>query len=277
MTRFLALLAVLILTAPAAVAQERRPSHCIAVADAAPGLEYVHKASWQDAVPDFSVRLHYISHASFLIQTPGGLNAVTDFTGFIGSAPLIPDVVTMNHAHETHWTANPDPAIPHVLRGWGDEFGQGIDHHLDLGEMLVRNVSTDIRSSFSGTEPKGNSIFVFEVAGICVGHLGHLHHMPNETQFAALGRLDVVMAPVDGGYTMPLPDMMQVLRRLKSSVVIPMHWFSRFSLDAFLAGMSDEFQVVRVGGPSIELSLRDLPSRPTIMLLEPDWLRGQDD
>ena len=35
-----------------------------------------------------------------------------------GLVDLVPDVVTMNNAHETHWTALPDPAIPHVLRGW---------------------------------------------------------------------------------------------------------------------------------------------------------------
>ena len=257
-------------------AQERRPSHCIAIADAAPGMQYLQKASWTEPVPDFSVRVHYIAHASFLIQTQGGLSAVTDFTGFIGSTSLIPDVVTMNHAHSTHWTANPDPAIPHALPGWGEEFGSGIDHYLDLGEMLVRNVSTDIRSDFSGVEPRGNSIFVFEVAGLCVGHLGHLHHVPNDEQFAALGRLDVVMAPVDGGYTMSLPEMITVLKRLKSSVVIPMHWFSGFSLDQFVAGMADEFDIDVRDEPSIEVSLRTLPDRPTVVVLRPAWLRDTD-
>lgn len=257
-------------------AQERRPSHCIAIADAAPGMQYLQKASWTEPVPDFSVRVHYIAHASFLIQTEGGLSAVTDFTGFIGSTSLIPDVVTMNHAHSTHWTANPDPAIPHALPGWGEEFGSGIDHYLDLGEMLVRNVSTDIRSDFSGVEPRGNSIFVFEVAGLCVGHLGHLHHVPNDEQFAALGRLDVVMAPVDGGYTMSLPEMITVLKRLKSSVVIPMHWFSGFSLDQFVAGMADEFDIDVRDEPSIEVSLRTLPDRPTVVVLRPAWLRDTD-
>jgi len=182
----------------------------------------------------------------------------------------------MNHAHETHWTAFPDPAIPHVLPGWGP-FGEGIDHHLDLGEMLVRNVSTDIRSQFSGIEDRGNSIFVFEVAGLCIGHLGHLHHVPNDDQFAALGRLDVVMAPVDGGLTMSLPEMMTVIRRLKSSIIIPMHWFSGFSLDAFLVGMSDTFAIQRPGGSSIEVSLRSLPDRPTIVVLRPEWVRDPAD
>ncbi len=252
-------------------AQERRPSHCIAIADAAPGIEYLHKAAWTDPVPEFSVRISYIAHASFLIQTRGGLNSVTDFTGFIGSADLIPDVVTMNHAHNTHWTAHPDPAIPHVLPGWG-EFGQGIEHYLDLGELVVRNVSTDIRSTLGGVETKGNSIFVFEVEGLCIGHLGHLHHVPSDEQFAALGRLDVVMAAVDGGTTMPLPEMITVLKRLKSSVIIPMHWFSGFSLDRFLVDIRDTFPVERNRVSEITVSLKTLPDRPTVVVLEPQYL-----
>ncbi|MBB94024.1 MAG: Zn-dependent hydrolase [Rhodobacteraceae bacterium] len=280
---FLACLAIG--AAAPALAQDRRPSHCIAIADAAPGIEYIRtaaldgpetlvNAAWTDPLPDYTVRLSYISHASFLLQTRGGLTAVTDYTGFIGTAPLIPDVVTMNHAHSSHWTASPDPAIPHVLEGWG-VYGEGIDHHLDLGEMMIRNVSTDIRSPYGeGVEESGNSVFVFEVEGLCIGHLGHLHHIPNDEQFAAIGRLDVVMAPVDGGMTLPLPEMMATLKRLKSSIVIPMHWFSRYSLEAFLVGMRDEFAIDVSGGSSIEVSLRTLPDRPTIKVLAPAWLRA---
>lgn len=259
------------LTASAQTDDTRRPSHCIAIADANPWMQYVHKASWTDPVPDYSVRLHYISHASFLLQTQGGLNAVTDFTGFIGNTTLIPDVVTMNHAHDTHWTANPDPAIAHPLNGWG-EFGEGIDHYLDLGEMLVRNVSTDIRSGFGGVEENGNSIFVFEVEGLCIGHLGHLHHEPNDEQYAALGRLDVLMVPVDGGFTMERAAMIRVIERLKSRIIIPMHWFSGMALTSFLNDVSDEFVILRDGRSSLEVSLATLPDRPTIIVLEPQWL-----
>lgn len=249
---------------------QRTPSHCLAVAQSAEGLEYLVPASL-GPVAEETVRIHYITHASFLIRSHGGLNMVTDFTGYTGTTPMIPDVVTMNHAHSTHWTANPDPAIPHVLPGWGP-FGQGIDHNLDLGEVLVRNVSTDIRSGFGGSEPRGNSIFIFEMAGLCIGHLGHLHHEPDAAQYAALGRLDVVMAPVDGGYTLDLATMTRVLKRLRSSVVIPMHWFSLSALDDFLGGMSDEFTVVEVGGPALEISMDRLPSRPTVMVLRPAFL-----
>ena len=264
---------VFALTLPVPLAAETRtPSHCIALADAIPGAEFVHRASYDVDVPDETVRIHYVSHASFLIRTAGGLNMVTDFTGFIGNVPMIPDVVTMNHAHSTHWTANPDPAIGHVLRGWGEAFGAGVDHRLDLGEVLVRNVSTDIRSAFSGVEPNGNSVFVFEVAGLCIGHLGHLHHEPTDEQYAAIGRLDVVMAAVDGGTTVDLPTMMRIIRRLRSSIVIPMHWFAEVSLDRFLVGMSDSFQVVELDGPALDVSRDRLPSTPTIMVLRPAWL-----
>lgn len=267
-------LTLLFLTAGAAQAQDRRPSHCIAIADAAPGLQYLHKASWSDPLPDYTVRLHYIDHAAFLIRTRGGLNVVTDFTGFIGTTRMIPDVVTMNHAHSSHWTPAPDPAIPHALPGWGETYGEGIEHYLDLGEMVIRNVSTDIRSG-GGVEPKGNSIFVFEVEGLCIGHLGHLHHEPDDAQYAALGRLDVVMAPVDGGLTLPLPVMIKVLQRLKSSVVIPMHWFSDFALERFADRMSEDFDILRPGTSTYEVSLATLPSRPTVVMLRPSWLTDE--
>ncbi len=252
--------------------QTRKPSHCIAIADAAPGIEYLHKASFRDPLPNHTVRISYIAHASFLIQSPGGIGAVTDYTGFIGNVDYIPDVVTMNHAHDTHWTAAPDPAIPHVLQGWGHDHGKGIDHHVELADMVIRNVSTDIRS-FGGVEPKGNSIFVFEVAGLCIGHLGHLHHEPDAAQYAALGRLDVVMAPVDGGLTLDLASMIRVLQRLKSSVVIPMHWFGDGTLSVFLRGIGSDFEVVRTEDSALELSLLTLPRQPTVMVLQPRYLR----
>lgn len=275
------LLAPLVLTlAPVSAAEaqaDRRPSHCIALVENVPGLEVIWRAGFRDPLPEETVRLSYVDHSMYLLQTPGGIDVVTDYNGFIGPADLIPDVVTMNHAHGTHWTGAPDPAIAHVLRGWDDR-GVPADHHLDLGEMLIRNVPTDIRASFdAGVERDGNSIFIFEVAGLCIGHLGHLHHEPNPEQYAAIGRLDVVMAPIDGGMTLPLPVMIRVLQNFRASVVLPMHWFSGHSLNAFLAGMSDDFRIDRRDARSLEVSLRSLPSEPTVIVLRPRLLGFNDD
>ncbi|QPM88958.1 MBL fold metallo-hydrolase [Pseudooceanicola algae] len=267
-------LAALFLPDPAPA--QGRVSHCIAIADAAPGITHLHKASFRDPVPDFSVRIQYLTHSAYLIQSAGGVSAVTDFPGFIGTADFIPDVVTMNHAHSSHFTAHPDPLIPHVLPGWSEDFGIAVDHHVEVGDMLVRNVSTDIRSGQDGIEEDGNSIFIFEVEGLCIGHLGHLHHEPNEAQYAAIGRLDVVMVPVDGGMTLNTETMVRVVERMKSSVVLPMHWFSGTSLTWFLNEVSGTFDIDVREESAMTLSLRDLPRRPTIVVLRPETLRDPD-
>lgn len=261
-------------TAGQAQTATRIPSHCIALAQA-PGLEVIHRASFGAPVAENRVRISYVDHSMFVLETPGGLTAITDYHGFLGATDHVPDVVTMNNAHRTHWTATPDPRIPHVLEGWARD-NTPRDHKLDLGEMLVRNVHTDVRGGWDGdggVRRNGNSVFVFELAGLCIGHLGHLHHEPDDAQYAAIGRLDVVMVPVDGGYTMNVQTMMRVISRLKSSVVLPMHWFSGASLDQFLTGMQDSFDVVRLDQNNIELSLHTLPARPTIMALRPEFLR----
>lgn len=95
----------------------RIPSHCIALAQGPTAR--LHRAAFGDALAQDSIRLHYIGHASFALETAGGLTAVTDYTGFTGTRDFIPDVVTMNNAHSTHYTSRPDPRIPHVLPGWG--------------------------------------------------------------------------------------------------------------------------------------------------------------
>lgn len=265
-----ALLAALaVLAALPAGAQERIPSHCIALAR---GPERVVAAGFRDPVPLDAVRLSYLDHSMVLIQTPS-VSAVTDFTGYLGNVDFLPDVATMNHAHSSHWTPDPDPAIPHALRGWG-EGGAAARHRLDLGEMLVRNVPTDIRGPGGTTEADGNSIFVFEAAGLCIGHLGHLHHEPTAEDYALLGRLDVAMVPVDGGLTLPHEVLVRVLGRLRSRVVIPVHWFGRGTLEAFLAELSDEagYRVERRGASDLLLTLGTLPEEPTVVVLEPRLL-----
>jgi hypothetical protein len=66
------------------------------------------------------------------------------------------------------------------------------------------------------------------------------------------------------------------VERLKSSVVIPMHWFSEFAREAFLEEVADSFVIDRRTTSFLELSLRDLPSRPTVVVLRPEWLRDSE-
>ena len=245
---------------------ERIPSHCVALAGQYPGIQYAALGGLA-TIGEHEVRLHYIGHSTYLLEAEGGTTAATDFTGFVGP-DLLPDVVTMNRAHGSHYTDFPDPAIPHVLKGWGDGSAPA-DHYLELDEMIVRNVTTDIRAGIDSRVKDANSIFVFEVGGLCIGHLGHLHHEPTDAHYALLGRMDVVMVPVDGGRTLDAATMVRVMKRLRSRVVLPMHWFGDGTLSAFLNGMRDEFAIEYPSETSVTVSLMDLPKTPTVYVLRP--------
>jgi L-ascorbate metabolism protein UlaG (beta-lactamase superfamily) len=212
------------------------------------------------------VRLTFIGHASFLIESPQLTRIVTDYNDYLKS-PVVPDIATMNHAHDTHFTDRPDPAIKYVLRGWGASPDQPAIHDLQYRDVRVRNVPTNIRDWSGGTERYGNSIFIFEIANLCIGHLGHLHHTLTQSQLDNIGRLDVVMAPVDGNYTLDLDGMMEVLTALKAQQIIPMHFFGRDTLDRFLARAGERWPVDYAAVPSVVVSKATLPQSPRVLVL----------
>ncbi len=214
--------------------------------------------------PD-GLRITYLGHASFLIETPQGVRAVTDYNGTnVPAEP--PDIATMNHAHAAHYTDHPDPHINYVLHGWRDD-GKPAQIDLVYRDMHVSNLPTNIRDWQGGTEYYGNSIFVFESAGLCVAHLGHLHHLLSGQDLAVLGHIDVVMAPVDGGYTMSQEDMAKVLDALQPRIVLPMHYFTQAVLERFLALEYDRFAVRQSATPTVIVSRANLPARPEIWVL----------
>ena len=239
------------------------PSKCMAIAQSLPKAQF---ASYQPAQAEAGeVVITYAGHSTYIIETPGGVRVATDYSGAYGADPL-PRVVTMNKAHRTHFSPSPDPAIEYVLRGWNQDGDGPARHAVVVDDIYIRNVPTDIRR-FDGMEKDGNSIFVFEVADLCIGHLGHLHHDLTDAHYAAVGRLDVVMIPVDGGMTQSLANVSEIARRLYSSIILPMHRHST-PLSAFPARMGEGFALDFRDERSISVSLRSLPRRPTILVLK---------
>lgn len=214
------------------------------------------------------VRISYSGHSTFLIESPRGVKIATDYNDYV-KPRVLPDIVTMNHAHSTHYTDNPEPGIKHVLRGWGATPDNPARHDLNVSDVRVRNVPTNIRSwAGGGTERHGNSIFIFEIANMCIAHLGHLHHTLNQQQLNEIGRIDVVLAPVDGGATLDLEGMVEVLTSLKSQMIIPMHFFSTYSLRRFLDRLGGANFDVEMGEiPSTVVSKTTLPAKPKVMVL----------
>jgi L-ascorbate metabolism protein UlaG (beta-lactamase superfamily) len=269
MLRFLAVVPGLLglLITPAVAQNAPRASECLAMSQAPPRATPVSLRRL--AAKAEEVAITYAGHSTYYIDTPGGVRIATDFSGAYTTGRL-PDVVTMNRAHSTHYSLFPDPRIPHILHGWGDD-GKPAQIAERIGDVLIRNVTTDIRRYFmddSNAEMirDGNSIFIFEVAGLCIGHLGHLHHKLDETHFAAIGRLDIVMVPIDGTYTMSLDGISDITRRLRASVVLPMHRFMT-PLDEFMARIGQQFEIDVRSERTLTISRDSLPGSPTVIIL----------
>lgn len=243
-------------------------SQCQAIAEAIPKVTFASFKPFETAqskslVEREEVKITFVGHSTYQIESPDGVVIATDYSG-VYRPPLSPDVVTMNKAHSTHYTLSPDPGIEHVLPGWSDVPGQKAEHRVMVGDSYIRNVATDIRA-YGGFEENGNSIFIFEIAGLCIGHLGHLHHELTDGHYAEIGRLDVLMVPTDGGLTMGADSMSRVVQRLRSSLILPMHRGGP-PLERFLAMFDGRFEIAYAQEPVITVTMRNLPKKPRILV-----------
>jgi len=269
--KILALLAWTVAGIMQAVAQGATPPAKPEMTQACPGPV----ASWPPSVEPAAlrlaalerdqVRISYVGHSTFLIESPQLVRIATDYSDWV-KPPVLPDIATMNHAHSSHYTLSPDPGIKYVLHGWReDQKPARID--LQYKDVRVWNVPTNIRTFDGGTERHGNSIFIFEVANLCIAHLGHLHHTLTQQQLNEIGRVDIVLVPVDGSYTLDLDGMVEVLHALKAPLMIPMHFFSAYTLDRFLQRVRQDWDVELAQIPSMVVSKTDLPPKPKVLVL----------
>lgn len=249
-------------------------SQCQLIAEKIPNVQYANftpppsgAAALTLAQVQEDVVITFVGHSTFQIDTPGGISIATDFNGWLRTSRT-PDVVTMNKAHSSHYTLNPDPAIGAVLQGWNEtQPGQPVEHRLVVGDAYIRNVPTDIRDWGGSMEANGNSIFIFEVAGLCIGHLGHLHHELTDTHYGEIGRLDILMVPVDGGLTLGADSMSRIVKRLRSAVILPMHRRGP-PIETFLSMFDDSFDTQISENRGFTVSMRTLPKKPLILVLQ---------
>lgn len=243
-----------------------KPSRPEMNAEFCPGLV---AAAWPRVRPaalaSDQARLTFIGHSTFLIESPRLVRIATDYNDYV-KPPVLPDIVTMNRAHSTHYTDRPDPGIKHVLRGWKDD-GSPTDYDVTYQDVHIRSVATNIRDWAGGTLRHGNSIFIFEVGSLCIAHLGHLHHTLTQQQLDQMGRVDVVLVPVDGSFTLDQEGMVEVLRSIKARLMIPMHYFSMHTLNSFLDRIRDHYTVEMADTPSVVVSRASLPATPKMLVL----------
>jgi L-ascorbate metabolism protein UlaG (beta-lactamase superfamily) len=215
------------------------------------------------------MKITWLGHSSFLIEAKDGTRIITDpfeagsYGGAIGYPPIRDraDIVTVSHDHADHNAAGCVPGRPEVLRLAEDRTIKGI---------TVRGVPS-YHDAARGRERGSNTIFVIEVDGMRVAHLGDLGHPLSSEDCGALGHVDVLLLPVGGTFTIGPPEAKSVADRLGAEIVIPMHYktdalgFPIEPVDAFLrlAGT-----VERVKGQTLEINAADLGGRSRVVVLD---------
>ncbi|QQG47295.1 MAG: MBL fold metallo-hydrolase [Candidatus Woesebacteria bacterium] len=144
------------------------------------------------------------------------------------------DIVTISHEHQDHNFLD-NVACLRVVR--------------DPGEYEIGGVSIVGFSSFHDNE-KGekrgkNTIYLIEIDGVRVLHLGDLGHILTDSLVSEIGVVDVLMVPVGGEFTIGPKEASEVVTKIGAKRVIPMHYKALGISDMFskLSDLSDFFKL----------------------------------
>ncbi len=131
-----------------------------------------------------------------------------------GVGKLEADIVTVSHDHGGHNNSSDVEGSPLVLSGPGE---------YECKEVLIQGIPT-FHDEDRGDGRGRNTVFLMEVEGLFVCHLGDIGHVPTTEQVAALGNVDILMVPVGGGSTIDAGKAVETVRLLGPRLVIPMHF-----------------------------------------------------
>jgi len=199
----------------------------------------------------WNVSITWYGHACFLITTPQGTKILTDpieLKDYKVAKDVISDVVTVSHKHPDHNAVETVPGDPEIIYGASrvevDPEEEFVPMHKKVKEVTVYDIgSYHFRPSINSTL---NSIFVFEFDSLRVVHLGDLGLTLTSEQIERIGRVDILMIPVGGEYTIWGPSADSVVAQLKPTrAVIPMHFRTRvadflpYTVDDFVKGKTN--------------------------------------
>ena len=214
------------------------------------------------------MKVKWLGHASFMITSDAGTKIITDpyTTGGRFQYDEIEesaDIVTVSHEHGDHNNAAAVQGNPEVIRGAGAKEVKGIKF----------NGTPSYHDDAGGSARGSNVIFCFEVDGIKVCHLGDLGHRLSDEQVAELGKIDILLIPVGGNFTIDAKVATEVGSKLAPKVIMPMHYrndrcsgFPVSGVDDFLQGKAG---VSKPDASEVEFKQGELPATTQISVLQP--------
>lgn len=215
--------------------------------------------------------LRYCGHSTFCLTTGGTTIMVDPFNDDIGypKPRVAPDAVIISHEHFDHNNVGLIQGSPKIIRGLADEGKNWAKLDDRVGSVRITGVPT-YHDAEQGAARGKNTVTILEVEGMRVVHLGDLGHLLSDEQVKAIGKVDVLMIPVGGHYTIGPAEADQVIAQLKPRVVIPMHFKTDVNagwpigtLDDYLKGKMEAKRV----GSSATLTPATLPAKMEIWAL----------
>ena len=209
------------------------------------------------------MEIDWFGHACFRLRGRDGTVIADPYGKDIGLSFARPrgDIVTISHAHPGHSFAKGVKGDPKVIDGPGE---------YEIKNVFVTGVPS-AHDKKGGKERGANTIYVFDIDGLSICHLGDLGHVPTQTQIEALGNVNVLLVPVGGVSTINAGEAAEIVSMLEPQLVIPMHFFHpelQFKLDP----VTKFFKEMGVKAPdpvaSIKVTKDSLPSETQVILLE---------
>jgi len=223
-----------------------------------------------------ATKLQWLGQSAFILTSAQGTKVLIDPAGASTGYTVAPiagvDAVLVTHEHSDHNNVSLATGSPLILRalsatGW-NEINQKVGNE---GDVSVRAVTGAYHDNTQGSTRGRNGIFVLEVGGLRLVHLGDLGHLLTPEQVQSIGRVDVLMVPVGGSYTIDAAMATQVVGQLNPKVVLPMHYktpkmsptWPGTDAAPFLEGKT----VQRPNSTTISLSPSTLPAQTTVVVL----------
>ncbi|MDI6817541.1 MAG: MBL fold metallo-hydrolase [Actinomycetota bacterium] len=209
------------------------------------------------------VKISWLGHAAFKIETSAGMVIVTDpYNSKTGYAfPHVEaDIVTISHHHYDHDNAEAVGGSPQVVEAGGK---------IVIGSTTIEGIES-FHDEVNGSKRGGNIIFKFYVDGLVIVHMGDYGQPMTREQRDALDDVDVLLIPVGGTFTIDHTQAAGIVRELKPKIAVPMHYRTEVStinigpVGPFLESMP----IVRRRDAVIELSADELPAETEVWVME---------
>lgn len=184
------------------------------------------------------MRIKWLGHSCFKISSEGGIRILTDpFDDNVGyKLPSVEtDIITISHGHFDHNFIDCVKGNFEVINRVGNFY---------IKDIPITGIHT-YHDEVNGEKRGDNIIFIFEVDGVRICHLGDIGHTLSPSQLQMIGEVDILLIPIGGIYTLDAEGAFEVIEQLKPSIIIPMHYktpslkFELEGADKFISKMGD--------------------------------------